>query len=202
MPQPQERVQVPDEVVQEFAQRLWAMRRSGVTTEALPEWEALPEELRRQKCILAAKFIQLSLLPSIEAAVRKRVEEESRANDNAIANFIEAIYFEAGCMRHYAEEKPGMLGKLAGEMVEPIEQAIDALNATRKEDGDPEPERTEYRVVGTTGDWVWETPPYRTLRRVKAALAHESPQSSDLRIQKRTVIKTPWKDVEQGEEGR
>jgi hypothetical protein len=58
-------------------------------------------------------------------ALRKQGAERERERVRA---FIARVEFEVGCMRDYADAKPGVLGKLAGEMAEPLEIALDVLN--------------------------------------------------------------------------
>lgn len=67
------------------------------------------------------------------------------------------------------------------------------------------PERTEYRVVEVDGDFAIKgfgqietaEEEWAYLERVYGRV-----DGARHRIQKRTVIETPWEDVEQGEEDR
>jgi hypothetical protein len=63
-----------------------------------------------------------------ELALREKAEQKLSA-------LQEAVDFEVGCMEHYAEEKGGMLGKLAGEMAEPLRAALDSSREDGRSDG-------------------------------------------------------------------
>jgi hypothetical protein len=57
-------------------------------------------------------------------------------DERDVLPLVEAVRFEVGCMRHYAEEKGGLLGKLADEMATPLEAALAAFDTTQPQDDD------------------------------------------------------------------
>jgi len=63
-----------------------------------------------------------------EKIERLQAERDQAAQElTRYSKFRGAVDFEVGCMEDYAAEKGGMLGKLAGEMAEPLRAALDAV---------------------------------------------------------------------------
>jgi hypothetical protein len=66
----------------------------------------------------------------------------SRAVEDALRTLIERVEFEVGCMRTYEREKTGLPAKLAGEIAQPLEVALDAARASldsEQVEGDADP---------------------------------------------------------------